>query len=119
MTFSNVIFVPCSAHNFLSLYEFLDISSILSILMANSHLDKITKTIENNLQGILNYSKYPIITGCLEEINNKIRMLKRTAYGFRDMEFLKCRISFYSRYRTCVGALIMSLSLSQEAQNLN
>ena len=40
------------------------------------------------------YYDCPITTGPLEGINNKIKVLKRTAYGYRDMEFFKLRILF-------------------------
>jgi hypothetical protein len=33
-------------------------------------------------------------TGPLEGINNKIKVLKRAAYGFRTMEYFKLRILF-------------------------
>lgn len=41
---------------------------------------------------ILNYYDHPISTGKLEGINNKIKTMKRQAYGFRDMEFFKLKI---------------------------
>ena len=42
--------------------------------------------------GILAWYDYPISTGPLEGTNNKIKTMKRQAYGFRDMEFLKLKI---------------------------
>ena len=50
--------------------------------------------------GILNYFNHPITTGKVEAINNKIKVLKRRAYGYRDMEYFKLRIYFLheSRY---------------------
>ena len=42
--------------------------------------------------GILAYYHYPISTGPLEGTNNKIKTMKRQAYGFRDMEFFKLKI---------------------------
>jgi transposase len=42
--------------------------------------------------GILNYCQYPISTGKLEGTNNKIKVLKRKAYGFRDMEYFKLKL---------------------------
>lgn len=42
--------------------------------------------------GILAYYDYPISTGPLEGTNNKIKTMKRQAYGFRDQEFFKLRI---------------------------
>jgi transposase len=45
------------------------------------------KTLLGHEPGILNYRKHPISTGKLEGINNKIRTLKRKAYGYRDEAF--------------------------------
>jgi transposase len=42
--------------------------------------------------GILAYYDFPISTGPLEGTNNKIKTMKRQAYGFRDKEFLKLKI---------------------------
>jgi transposase len=35
---------------------------------------------------------YPISTGPLEGTNNKIKTMKRQAYGFRDLEFFNLKI---------------------------
>lgn len=45
---------------------------------------------------IVNHARYPLHTGLLEGINNKIKVLKRMAYGFRDDDyfFLKIRAAF-------------------------
>ena len=43
-------------------------------------------------RGILNYFDHPITTGKVEGINNKIKVLKRQAYGFRDLEYFSLRI---------------------------
>jgi transposase len=45
------------------------------------------KTLLGHATGILNYSKHRISTGKLEGINNKIKTLKRKAYGYRDTAF--------------------------------
>jgi transposase len=50
------------------------------------------RTLRIHAQGILNYYDYPITTGPLEGTNNKIKTMKRQAYGFRDQEFLKLKI---------------------------
>ena len=42
--------------------------------------------------GILSYYDYRISSGPLEGTNNKIKTMKRMAYGFRDMEFFKLKI---------------------------
>jgi len=49
-------------------------------------------TLEEHQEGILNYYRYPISTGPLEGTNNKIQLMKRQAYGFRDHEFFKLKI---------------------------
>lgn len=52
--------------------------------------------LERHLDGILSHCRYPLHTGLLEGINNKIKVLKRVAYGFRDDAyfFLKIRAAF-------------------------
>ena len=49
-------------------------------------------TLAAHRSGILAYYDYPISTGRLEGINNKIKTMKRQAYGFRDLEFFKLKI---------------------------
>jgi transposase len=41
---------------------------------------------------ILNYHTCPLTSGQLEGFNNKIKTLKRQAYGFRDLEYFKLKI---------------------------
>lgn len=55
-------------------------------------LEKFADTIEKYQEGILNYYDYPISTGPLEGTNNKIKLMQRQAYGFRDHEFFKLKI---------------------------
>jgi transposase len=50
------------------------------------------KTLRAHAWGILAYYDHPISTGPLEGTNNKIKTMKRQAYGFRDQEFLKLKI---------------------------
>jgi transposase len=49
-------------------------------------------TLEKHQEGILNYYHYRISTGPLEGTNNKIKTMKRQAYGFRDQAFFKLKI---------------------------
>jgi transposase len=49
-------------------------------------------TLEEHQEGVLAYYDYPISTGPLEGVNNKIQTMKRQAYGFRDLEFFKLKI---------------------------
>jgi transposase len=41
---------------------------------------------------LLNYFKYKITNSKVEGINNKIKTMKRQAYGFRDSEYFKLRL---------------------------
>ena len=41
---------------------------------------------------LLNYFTHPVSNGLAEAINNKINVIKRTAYGFRDIEFFMLKI---------------------------
>ncbi|MEW6263586.1 MAG: transposase [Thermodesulfobacteriota bacterium] len=43
-----------------------------------------TETLGRHRAGLLAYFKHRISTGPLEGLNNKIKVLKRQAYGFRD-----------------------------------
>ena len=44
--------------------------------------------------GLIDYFKHRISTGPLEGLNNKIKVLKRRAFGFRDMEYFKLNLYF-------------------------
>ena len=55
-------------------------------------LTRFARTLRFHAWGILAYYDYPISTGPLEGTNNKIKTMKRQAYGFRDPEFLKLKI---------------------------
>ena len=55
-------------------------------------LQQFAKTLRYHAWGILAWYDYPISTGPLEGTNNKIKTMKRQAYGFRDPEFLKLKI---------------------------
>jgi transposase len=50
------------------------------------------KTLALHREGILNYYSHRISTGPLEGTNNKIKTMKRQAYGFRDHAFFKLKI---------------------------
>ncbi|MCP4899013.1 MAG: ISL3 family transposase [bacterium] len=55
-------------------------------------LKQFAKTLRVHGFGILAWYDYPISTGPLEGTNNKIKTMKRQAYGFRDPEFLRLKI---------------------------
>ncbi|CAN5661848.1 hypothetical protein BH20VER1_BH20VER1_15820 [soil metagenome] len=52
----------------------------------------LAKTLRAHATGILNYFKHRISTGKLEGINNKIKTLKRKAYGYRDETFFVLKL---------------------------
>lgn len=47
------------------------------------------KTMAAHRKGILAWYEHPISSGPMEGTNNKIKTMKRQAYGYRDMEFFK------------------------------
>ena len=55
-------------------------------------LVKMTATIMSHRTGILAWYDCHISTGKVEDINNKIKVMKRTAYGFRDEHYFKRRL---------------------------
>ncbi len=55
-------------------------------------LHKFARTLRIHALGILAWYDHPISTGPLEGTNNKIKTMKRQAYGFRDPEFFKLKI---------------------------
>lgn len=58
----------------------------------NRHIQKFAGTLERYSYGILNHCDYPIHTGKLEGINNKIKVIKRKAYGYRDLHYFSLKI---------------------------
>jgi transposase len=50
--------------------------------------------IENHWDGIASYCKpeNKVSLGLVEGLNNKIRVIQRRAYGYRDEEYLKLKI---------------------------
>ncbi len=59
-------------------------------------LKRFARRLKDYLPGILAHCRWPLSTGLLEGMNNKIKVIKRMAYGFRDDAyfFLKIRAAF-------------------------
>ena len=55
-------------------------------------LHKFAQTLRLHAFGILAHYDHPISTGPLEGTNNKIKTMKRQAYGYRDQEFFRLKI---------------------------
>ena len=56
------------------------------------HMTRLADTIEQHMDGLLAYYDYKISSGKVEGINNKIKTIKRQAFGFRDSDYFKLRI---------------------------
>jgi len=63
------------------------------------HLVRFARTLERYEYGILSHCKHPIHTSRLEGVNNKIKVIKRVAYGFHDLDYfaLKVKQAFSAR----------------------
>jgi transposase len=59
-------------------------------------LKRFARSLKERIEGILAHCHWPLHTSLLEGINNKIKVIKRMAYGFRDdvYFFLKIRAAF-------------------------
>lgn len=59
-------------------------------------LKRFARQLRDKLDGVLAHCKYPLHTSLLEGMNNKIKVIKRMAYGYRDEDyfFLKIRAAF-------------------------
>jgi transposase len=55
-------------------------------------LQQMAKTLAAHRSGLLAYYDVMITSGPMEGTNNKIKTMKRQAYGFRDKEFFKLKI---------------------------
>lgn len=55
-------------------------------------MKRLADTIELHSDGILAYYDYRISSGKVEGVNNKIKTIKRQAYGFRDDDYFKLRV---------------------------
>ncbi|MFH1249746.1 MAG: transposase, partial [bacterium] len=59
-------------------------------------LKEFARSLKRRIDGIIAHCKHKLNTSFLEGMNNKIKVIKRVAFGFRDSEyfFLKIRASF-------------------------
>lgn len=55
-------------------------------------LMKFAERLKLYIKGIISHSKYQLHTSVLEGINNKIKVIKRKAYGFRDDQYFFMKI---------------------------
>lgn len=52
----------------------------------------VVNTIKSYFYEIVNYFKHRLTNAASEAFNNKINVIKRRAYGFRDLEYFKLKI---------------------------
>lgn len=55
-------------------------------------LRKMSYTLVDHFLGMIHYYPHRITNGLIEGLNNKIKTMKRQAYGFRDMEYFILRL---------------------------
>jgi len=70
---------------------------VISLVIAEDNdqlkpLYSFARTLLNHLDGIMAYWRHQISNGRAEGLNNKIKTLKRQAYGFRDDDYFKLRL---------------------------
>jgi len=53
---------------------------------------ELAETVQRKFQLIMNYFKKKISSAISEGINNKIKRLKRMAYGYRDIDYFLLKI---------------------------
>ena len=67
-------------------------------------LQKFAATLHAHRSGILSWYDHHISTGKIEGINNKIKTMKRQAYGYRDEKFFELKIlSLHDKNYAFVG----------------
>ena len=76
-----------------------DISWIMDSCSAsgNSHLQWFGRLLDNHFEGIIAHATYKISSGKMEGINNKIKVLRRQAYGLPDDDYFFLRLFDASR----------------------
>jgi transposase len=60
--------------------------------LRNQSVTKFTNMLVRYSYGILNHCDYPLHTSKLEGVNNKIKVIKRKAYGFHDLRYFSLKI---------------------------
>ena len=63
----------------------------------NEHLMWFKRLLDNHFEGIIAHATYDISAGKIEGINNKIKTLRRQAYGYRDDEYFFLKLFDVSR----------------------
>ena len=78
-------------------------------------LEKVMWTLHRHKKGILNYFKHNITNALAEGINNKIKTMKRQAYGFRDIEYFKLRLyHLHPKFPKIIHRLVTQSQMQQK-----
>jgi len=64
----------------------------IGTVLTSSISDQFANVLERYRDGIINHCDYPVHTGKLEGVNNKIKVIKRKAYGFHDLRYFTLKI---------------------------
>jgi len=64
----------------------------LARTLNHPEVSKFARRLEQYEYGILNHCEHPIHTGILEGVNNKIKVIKRKAYGFHDRRYFVLKV---------------------------
>lgn len=60
--------------------------------LQNRTVTKFANTLARYSYGLINHCDYPLHTSVLEGVNNKIKVIKRKAYGFHDLRYFSLKI---------------------------
>ncbi len=76
-----------------------EIKEIIDICKSteNQHFEWFAKLLENHFDGIVSHALYHLSSGKIEGINNKIKTLRRQAYGYPDDEYFFLKLFDISR----------------------
>ena len=76
-----------------------DITWIMDTCSAsgNFHLQWFGRLLDNHFEGVIAHATYKISSGKMEGINNKIKVLRRQAYGLPDDDYFFLRLFDASR----------------------
>lgn len=58
----------------------------------NVHFCRYANFLEKHIKGIISHARYNISSGRVEGFNNKIKTMRRKAYGFNDDEYFFLKI---------------------------
>ena len=64
----------------------------LALAVGHPELDSFARKLQRHREGILSHCRYSIHTGRLEGINNTIKVIKRSAYGFHDDRYFMLKV---------------------------